>query len=98
MQSPLGGTHIILKVVIYNMHWGGDFNMGFGGGGIFMILFWILIILGVVYLVKILLGGASTERKRSESAQEILNKRFAKGEMSKEEFEDAMDVLRRNED
>ena len=78
------------------MHWGGDFGMGFGGGGIFMILFWVLIILGVVYLVKILLGGGSAAEKKSESAQELLEKRFAKGEMSKEEFEEAMEVLRRN--
>jgi putative membrane protein len=80
------------------MHWGGDFGMGFGGGGIFMILFWILIILGVVYLVKILIGGASREEKKSESAQEVIAKRFAKGEMSKEEFEDAMVVLKRNKE
>ena len=78
------------------MHWGGDFGMGFGGGWIFMILFWGLIILGVVYLVKILLGGSSTEEKKSESAWEVLEKRFARGEMSKEEFEDAMAVLKRN--
>lgn len=80
------------------MNWGGDFGMGFGGGGIFMILFWVLIILGVVYLVKALLGGESAEEKRSESAQEVLEKRFAKGEMSKEEFEDAMAVLKRNKE
>ena len=78
------------------MHWGGDFGMGFGGGWIFMILFWGLIILGVVYLVKILLGGSSTEEKRNESAQEVLEKRFAKGEIAKEEFEDTMAVLRKN--
>jgi putative membrane protein len=79
------------------MHWGGDFGMGFGGGWIFMILFWGLVILGVVYLVKTLLGERSTEEKKSESAQEILEKRFVKGEMSKEEFEDAIEVLRRNQ-
>jgi putative membrane protein len=80
------------------MHWGGDFGMGFGGGGIFMILFWILIIMGVVYLVKILIGGTSGEEKKSESVQEVLAKRFAKGEMSKEEFEDAMVILKRNKE
>ena len=79
------------------MHWGGDFGMGFGGGGIFMILFWVLIIMGVVYLVKILIGGTSKEEKKSETAHEVLEKRFAKGEMSKEEFEDAIEVLKRNE-
>ena len=80
------------------MHWGGDFGMGFGGGWIFMILFWVLVILGVVYLVKILLSGASAEGKRGESAQEVLKKRFAKGEMNKEEFEEAMEILRRNKE
>jgi putative membrane protein len=80
------------------MHWGGDFGMGFGGGGIFMILFWGVIILGIVYLVKMLLGGGSTGEKKSESAQEVLEKRFAKGEISKEEFEDAMAVLKRNKE
>jgi len=80
------------------MHWGGDFGMGFGGGWIFMILFWGLIILGVVYFVKMLLGGGSKEEKKSESAQEVLEKRFARGEMSKEEFEDAIAVLRKNKE
>jgi putative membrane protein len=80
------------------MHWGGDFGMGFGGGGIFMIFFWGLIILGVVYLVKIILGGGSTEEKKNESAQEILEKRFARGEISKEEFENAKEVLNRNKE
>jgi putative membrane protein len=78
------------------MHWGGDFGMGFGGGWIFMILFWGLVILGVVYCVKILLGGTSKEEQKIESAQEVLEKRFAKGEVSKEEFEDATEVLKRN--
>jgi putative membrane protein len=80
------------------MHWGGDFGMGFGGGGIFMILFWILIIMGVVYLVKSFIGGTSGEEKKSESAQGVLAKRFAKGEMSKEDFEDAMETLKRNKE
>lgn len=77
------------------MHWNGDFGMGFGGG-IFMILFWVLLILGVVYLVKMLLGGGSAAEKRNESAREVLEKRFARGEISKEEFEDALETLRRN--
>ena len=78
------------------MHWFGDFGMGFGGG-IFMIFFWVLIILGVVYLVKMVLSGGATDEKKSESAQDVLEKRFAKGEISKEEFEDAIEVLKRNQ-
>jgi putative membrane protein len=80
------------------MHWGGDFGMGFGGGWIFMIVFWGLVIIGVYYLIKSLLGHQSPEEKKSETATEVLEKRFARGEMSKEEFEDAMEVLRRNRD
>ena len=79
------------------MHWwGGDYGMGFGGG-IFMILFWVVIILGIVYLVKILLGGSSKVIKQDETAREILEKRFARGEISKEEFENAIEVLKRNQ-
>jgi putative membrane protein len=78
------------------MHWGYDFGMGFAGGWIFMILFWVLIIMGVVYLIKILVGGAPKIEKRDETAQELLEKRFAKGELSKEEFEYAMAVLKKN--
>lgn len=36
------------------MHWGtwGDYGWGMGFGWIFMILFWELVILGVVYIVQ----------------------------------------------
>ena len=79
------------------MHWwGGEYGMGFGIGGIFMILFWVLILLGVVYLVKALAGSGSSGGKKMESAEDVLKKRFAGGEINKEEFEDAMEVLRRN--
>ena len=80
------------------MHWwGGDFGMGFGGG-IFMILFWVLIILGVLYLVKVLLGSdGSGVDKPPETAREVLEKRFARGEISKEEFELAIEVLKQNQ-
>jgi putative membrane protein len=78
------------------MHWGGNFGMGYGGG-IFMILFWVVIILGVVYLAKILLDGGPAGEKKNESARELLEKRFARGEISREEFEDSLEVLKRNQ-
>lgn len=69
------------------MHMFGDYGMGMGGGGmIFMALFWGVIIVGVIYLIKLM-----TDKHRSgsqtESAEEILRKRYAKGEISQEEFE-----------
>ena len=43
------------------MHW--DYGWGMGFGWLFMILFWVLLILGIVYLVKLITGGTKREEK-----------------------------------
>jgi putative membrane protein len=64
-----------------------------GGMGIWMLLgtaFWILLIVGIVLLVVWAIQkskGAGTGRTE-DSALEILKKRYARGEISKEEFEE----------
>lgn len=50
-------------------------------------IFWILILAGIVVLIKYLWEGLGAKGAQ-ESALEILNKRYAKGEISKEEFEE----------
>ena len=77
----------------------GDWHMGpdmMGGGalgwfgGIIMMAFWILVIVGLVFLIKWLIqatkGGREVNRGGSR-ALEILKERYAKGEIQKEEYD-----------
>ena len=67
----------------------GMMDSGYGMGGLWILgfIFWLLVIIGLVLLIKYLWehGGAKTGH---ESALEILKARYAKGEISKEEFEE----------
>ncbi len=57
----------------------------FGG---FMWVFWIFIIIGLIFLIRwILPQGGSDDVKGSESALDILKRRYASGEIDREEFE-----------
>ena len=77
------------------MNMGNFGGMGFGFGWIFMILFWALIILGITYFVKQLLGSSRTFAGK-ESAEEILKKRYAAGEISKDEYREKTSFLTGN--
>ncbi len=70
------------------MHMFSEYGLGMGLlGVIFMILFWVLIITGGFYLIKLLVGTSSnTSSLPKETAEEILKKRYARGEINKEEF------------
>ena len=56
-------------------------------GGIGMILWWALIILAVVALVRWVMREMPSGRN-GKSAREILDERYARGELSKTEFEE----------
>ena len=77
----------------------GDWHMGpgmMGGwgmgwfGGIFMIVFWILIIVGLVFLIRWLIQATGKKENvgpRGSRAMEILKERYARGEIDKAQFE-----------
>jgi putative membrane protein len=75
---------------------------GYGGGywffmGVTMILFWGLIIAGIVALVRYLGGNrggrphAVSERPRPE---DLLAERFARGEIDADEYKQRLELLR----
>ncbi|MGC8810868.1 MAG: SHOCT domain-containing protein [bacterium] len=73
---------------------------GWGGwlGMIFMIIFWILVIAGAIYLLKWLIGNFQKNRDsatETSRALEILKERYARGEISREEFNQIKQELRK---
>lgn len=63
-------------------------DMGWWGGGfgwLFMILWWALVIVGLVALIKWLLGSSTAAGTRTPL--DILKERYARGEIDREEFE-----------
>jgi putative membrane protein len=76
-----------------NMHWGTyGYGWGMGFGWMGMLLFWGLLIAGTVYFIRTAVKKETTCVKE-ESALEILKKRFAKGEITKDDFTRMKDDL-----
>ncbi len=67
----------------------GGYGMGWIGD-ILMIVFWILIIVGLVFLIKWLIQSTGRDKAIGSGGNrslEILKERYARGEIDKEEFE-----------
>jgi len=81
--------------------WGMHMMWGSWGIGmmLMMLLFWAAVIAGIVVLIRWLVTSGHSERSTNavhstESALDILNKRYARGEISKQEFEDMRQDIR----
>lgn len=71
---------------MYEMGSFGGWMPGFGW--IFMLLFWALVILGIFAIIKWLAGEASSRGAPAQkSALQILEERYARGEIERAEFE-----------
>ncbi len=71
---------------------GGGWHMGpgmMGGYGIMGIIFWIVIIIGVIFLIRYLMrsGGKQVGGGSDKAALDILEQRYAQGEIDREEYE-----------
>jgi len=69
----------------------GMMNWGYGMGWIWTIItiaFWIAVIVGIIFLIRWLAVSSGQKTKTEDTAVEILKKRYARGEMSKEEFQE----------
>ena len=68
------------------------FGFGFGPvGWIFMILFWVVLIVGAVWLTRSVFSGWTNQQTRRTEpdldAREILDRRYARGEIDRDEYE-----------
>jgi len=74
------------------MMWPYGYGAGWGwmmGGWITMVVFWGLGIVGIVALVRVLSDrAAAAQPKHPEAPTEVLRRRYAAGELTKEQFEE----------
>ncbi|HZD16835.1 MAG TPA: SHOCT domain-containing protein [Actinomycetota bacterium] len=64
-----------------------------GWGFLWMILSWGLIVAIVVFVVRAFSSGSSDRRSRAAEPRAILDERFARGEMSEDEYRERRRVL-----
>jgi putative membrane protein len=89
----------IASTVLFADAWDTNGHMG-GGWWIVMmfgmVFFWAAVILGIVWLVRRSSGAArfgSSQDARGETPIEILERRFAEGEISADEYRERREVI-----
>lgn len=76
-------------------YWGWHPMWGFGGifMMILMFVFWAAVIVGVILFIRWMFTGKPIPLDRGDAALDILKKRFARGEIDREEFEEKKKLL-----
>ncbi len=79
---------IVVEVIGVMWNYDNSWSWHFGLGWLFMIVFWAALLLAVVALVKWLLTPTrSLPGNRTPSAREILDQRYARGDLTREQYE-----------
>lgn len=66
-----------------------------GVGPVFMFLFWSVIVLGIVFVIRSSWPGPSSRQARGKTATNIVQERYARGEIDRQEYEQKMQDLER---
>lgn len=75
-----------------------NFDMMGGWGGmwmasLYMVVIPILVIVAIIWLVRLIAGSSRNSGERRTTPGEILDQRFAKGELNEEEYKRRRDIL-----
>jgi putative membrane protein len=98
----LGGLYVACTGAFGFSRWGmmggqsmmGGYGSMMGWGGVGMMLFWALIIAGIVWLVLATTGNsADAPHVPFETPGDVLKRRYAAGEISKEQYDEMKQAL-----
>lgn len=67
---------------------------GYAGMGITMVLFWVLIIVGIVALIRFSTGSPQPPRGDTPTPEQLLSARFAGGEIDETQYRERLAILR----
>jgi putative membrane protein len=66
-----------------------------GGMGWWMALWWVLALLALVWFVRLVARGGGIAARDDESPEQILKRRYARGEIEREDYQRRLEDLRR---
>lgn len=70
---------------------GSGYEMGFGGG--VMWLFWIALLVVAIWIIRAAITSGDNTLEKGKSSLDILKERYAKGEIDQHEFEQKRKAL-----